>query len=421
MTKRLILWVGDAGVATGFERATKHVCSELVKLEYDVHVMGLHYAGDPHNYPFPVWPTRRTGQQPDLLGHKRLPELVERLQPDAVIIQNDVWNIPPYVRELRAANLTVPVVAAVAIDGKNVQGKKLDDCALTIFWTEFAKREARLGGHIGPGIVIPLGVDLEKYKLVDFSHASQLRTHARSLLETTLDARIDLEKMKKGFIVLNVNRNQSRKRLDLTVQCFCEWVKEKNIDDAFLMIQAAPTGEAEYDIYQLMEYYGCVDRLSIYYPDKGEGIPENDLVWTYRCADVGITTTQGEGFGLTTFEMMALGIPTIVPAWSALEELTENACVQVQCPTTATTGFVNAIGGVPDKRGVIDALDLLYRDRDLRDQWAQKGLARVREPRFRWENIGKAYAEALEQYVFLPPVPVEDQDIWSDRKEECAV
>lgn len=414
MTKKRILWVGDAGVMTGFERATRHIGTELTKLGYDVHVLGLHYAGDPYDYPFTCWPTRKPGQPHDLLGLRRLPELVERLKPDCVLIQNDVWNIPPYVRELRSAHLTVPVVAAVAIDGKNVQGKKLDDVALTIFWTEFAKREARAGGYIGPAMVIPLGVDLDQYKVADFSHVQPLREHARGLLETTPDAKLDLEKMKQGFIVLNVNRNQFRKRMDLTVQYFCEWVHEFNIDDAFLMIQAAPTGETEYDVYQLMEYYGCVDRLSLYYPDKGEGIPERELVWTYRCADVGLTTTQGEGFGLTTFEMMALGIPQIVPAWSALEELTQDAAVQAKCSSNSVTGFVNAIGGIPDKSDVIDALNLLYRDPAARAQWGRAGFDRARESRFRWANIGQAYADVLEQYVFPPATTIEDADVWRD-------
>lgn len=54
--RRRLLWIGDAGAATGFERSTRHVCGALHG-PFDVHVLGLNHNGDPTpQYPFPVYP-----------------------------------------------------------------------------------------------------------------------------------------------------------------------------------------------------------------------------------------------------------------------------------------------------------------------------------------------------------------------------
>src|SRR5207245_1483917 len=122
------------------------------------------------------------------------------------------------------------------------------------------------------------------------------------------------------FIVGNVNRNQPRKRLDLTVQYFAEWMKDSQINDAYLFLHIAPTGDVGYNPEQLLKYYGIDRRLIKGDPGVWSGVTEMEMADTYRSFDVQVTTTQGEGWGLTTMEGMACGIPQIVPEWSALGE-----------------------------------------------------------------------------------------------------
>jgi glycosyltransferase involved in cell wall biosynthesis len=382
---RKLLWIGDAAVASGFARAT-HYTLDVLRKTWDVSVLGLNYQGDPHDYPYPIYPCWPGG---DLFGLGRMPRLISKLRPDVVVVQNDPWNIPEYLT--KAGN--APVVASLAVDGKNCRGRGLNGLALAIFWTKFGEQEARLGGYTGPSAVVPLGVDLDIYKPLPQLAARQ---------------RIGWpEELGKAFIVGNVNRNQPRKRLDLTIMYFAEWIKRERVDDAYLFLHVAPTGETGYDVKQLAQYCGISNRILCVTPEMGQGIKEDLLTATYNCFDVLLTTTQGEGFGLTTFEAMACGVVPIVPDWAALGELVEDAAIKVPCTTVACTpNTINAIGGVPDREGTIQALNTLYRDARLRGELRERGLALVARDRYRWPNIGEAFGAAVDEALYLQKAEV---------------
>jgi glycosyltransferase involved in cell wall biosynthesis len=258
--------------------------------------------------------------------------------------------------------------------------------ALAIFWTQFGLDEARAGGYTGPAVVIPLGVDLGVYYPMD-KHDARLRRGLPKMLDD-------------AFIVGNVNRNQPRKRWDLSIKYFAEWVHNGPLKDAYLFFHTAPTGDMGIQVTQLAIRYGVIQRLILVQPSTFYGLSEQSMRETYNCFDVQISTTQGEGFGLTTFEGMACGVPQIVPDWSALGELCKDAARLVPCTSTAIgPPYVNVIGGVADERAFVRELDSLYKNRALREQTALDGLARAAEDRFRWAHIGEQVRAAAEQVV----------------------
>jgi len=375
-----LLWIGDATVATGFAKCT-HKTLEAFIDDWDITVLGINYFGDPHSYPYPIYPC----QPRDPWGLARTASLVSELRPDVVIVQNDPWNVPQYMQRIGAT----PTVATMPVDGKNCRGRALNGLALGIFWTEFGRLEAQRGGYTGPSAVVPLGVDLAVYRRSDEPKAEHRRMCGLPLF------------LKDAFIVGNVNRNQPRKRLDLTIKYFAEWVKSCGIDDAYLFLQVAPTNDQGYDCTQLMEYYGLSNRLILIEPQVGPGIPEAKLAKTYQCFDVQVSTTQGEGWGLTTMEGMASGIPQIVPDWAALGEWARDAAAMVPCYEEAVTpNNVNAIGGLPDKDKFISALNHIYSDKGLRSHMSQNGLELVASSEYRWDTLGPQFRDAVEQTLF---------------------
>jgi D-inositol-3-phosphate glycosyltransferase len=392
---RKLLWIGDAGVSTGFARATHHTL-DVLRETWDVAVLGINYLGDPHPWPYPIYPCYPGG---DGFGLGRTAELCGKLKPDLVVLQNDTWNIAEYLERIPAR---IPVVASMPVDGKNCRlGRYLhvlakqraekgeahaDSLALAIFWTQFGLAEARAGGYEGPAAVIPLGVDLALYHPMDKAEAR------RSIGLDSLPP--------DAWIVGNVNRNQPRKRLDLTVQAFARWADLYGHDNAYLFLHVAPTGDVGYDCTQLMHYAGYAKerkRLILVEPAIGPGLDEAQMPVHYGCFDVQLTTTQGEGWGLTTMEGMACGIPQIVPDWAALGEWCGDAAYKIPCPTTAMTpNRINVLGGVPDIEEVILALERLYTDPFKRDRLRLRGLELVSRPEYRWREIGEAFAAAIE-------------------------
>jgi D-inositol-3-phosphate glycosyltransferase len=383
MQKKL-LWVGDAVVSSGFARATHHILN-TVREQWGVEVLGINYLGDPHAHPYPIFPCYPGG---DAFGVKRVRNLVEARKPDLIVIQQDPWNFPAYLKELKG--LRTPVVGAVAVDGKNCRGKALEGLAHAIFWTKFGEEEARAGGWTGPSSVIPLGVDLRVYRPL---------THELARKELGLDQKLPSD----AFIVGNVNRNQPRKRLDLTVEYFCRWVAEHDVRNAYLYLHVAPTGDRGYDLAQLAHYYGLQKRLILATPEIGYGVTEESMALVYNSFSLQVSTTQGEGWGLTHQEGMACGAPQIAPDWSALGEWgAEGAMQLIPCPTTSVTpDKINVVGGVPDREAFVEALQAIYCDPQRLTLLAQRGYRKVLQPEYRWENIGRRYLEVLEQ-VPLP-------------------
>jgi glycosyltransferase involved in cell wall biosynthesis len=396
MAKRKLLWVGDAGVATGFARATHKVCDVLHELDdWSVEILGINYYGDPDvaaRWPYPIHPctTERGG---DPLGFFRMPELIERTGADVVVVLNDWWYMPAYRKAAGNANL----VAWCAVDGKNVQGAEyLSGLQRVVFWTQFALEESRAGGYTGPAGIVPLGIDRDIYRPFDKLDAREKWGIPQDIAET-------------AFIVGNINRNQPRKRLELTIDYFARWVHEHERTDAYLMLHVAPTGEHTIDVRQLMEYYGLSNRLILSEPANiGQGAREQLVGLMYSAFDVMLTTTQGEGFGLTTLEGMACGTPQIVPDWAALGELCKGAAELVPCDTIGLTpggrtypsGKLinpNIIGGVASRAATIEALERLYTDKARREELGRLGQRTIANQRFRWDNIGTAFARELEK------------------------
>ena len=388
--KRL-LWIGDGCCQTGFALAT-HGVLDTLRHEYDVTLLAINHRGDSpvaDKYTYPIYTTMGGG---DAWGINRLHEMCAIVEPDLIVIQQDGWNIPGYVRMLRAKkangeyhypkHAAIPVVAVVPVDGLNFMGSWLDGVSMAVFWTQFALDEARKGGYIGPAEVIPLGVSLDDFYPVAKDEA---------LLA------LGLGHLQDKFIVGNINRNQPRKRWDLTIRYFAKWVQTYKIDNAQLFLHSAPTGDMGVNVEDLSRYYGISRMLALREPAPFKGESTEVMRLTYCAFDLAITTTQGEGFGLTTLEAMACGRPCIVPDWSALGEWAKRGAWLIPCPTTAVNPIAatNVIGGVPDETQFIHAMQRLYVDKEARLRNAMAAFECANQLRYRWRTIGEQWVAAL--------------------------
>lgn len=378
--------------STGFAKATHNICGALHAFGHEVHVLGVNYYGYPHEFPYKIYPAYAGG---DLLGFKLLPQLVKELKPDIVILQTDPWHVSGYLTPFDDAPLSltenVQFIGVIAVDGKNTDGTMLNDLDHVVFWTEFARDEAVKGGYIGTSSVIGLGVDTSIFNPVPRASAREQFNFDNILAKRGFAPDV--------FMVGCVGRNQWRKRLDLTVEYFAEWVHDYNVEDAVLWLHVNPTSRDAWDLKGLVKLFDVEKQVLI--PNlTGNGVFESQMAVLYNSMDLLFSTTLGEGFGLPMFEAMACGIPLLAPRWSALGELATTGALLADCTSIAVhPEQVNTVGGVMDRRSTVALLHTLYSDSVLRGRLSEQALKLASSRKFDWQEIGSQYLGMIDARV----------------------
>lgn len=402
-----VLWCGDSPRAsTGFARCTRAACDALHRRGWHVDILGINDFGDPGDYHSPIWPCRQPlDGGSDSFGVTRLPHLIVRQKPDVAVILNDPWNMGPYLEYIEryakslernerkddAALLRrTPIVAWLAVDGDNVSAKNLNQLARVMVWTDYAAKQLAIGGYEGGSDVVPLGVDSGLFSPRPIDEA---RT---KILPEQVPP--------NAFVVGSVGRNQLRKRLDLTLQYFGEWIASRGIDDAYLYMHVAPTGDTGIDIPRVAKYYGLAGKLIVMNQGVIHDIGDDVMPLVYSALDLYWTTTQGEGWGLPALEAMACGVPVLAPDWSGLGDWAQGAAKLIECTGRAPTAPLNeltyTIGGVPDRELTLEALDYFYapETRNVRRlDYAKRGAERAEK--FNWQATGNGVAAVLERLM----------------------
>ena len=201
-----------------------------------------------------------------------------------------------------------------------------------------------------------------------------------------------------AFIAGNLNRNQPRKRLDLSIHIFADWIKQHRVSNAYLLLHCAQK-DTGWDLRRVAAFHGIADRLLLTGCDDIRSLQSPQQLQRIYCSlDVQISTTLGEGWGLTTMEGMACGIPQIVPDSSALAEWAVPA-VKIPCSRLLMNPEINTAGALVDHAPFVAALQSLYTDKALRARLSAQGMEHVRRDDFDWHNIAQQFHSVLAPVV----------------------
>lgn len=385
--KKKLLWIAHSPtLQTGFGRATSNIISYLGH-DWDIHVIGIGYNGDPHGHPCKIY---SAGVKGDVWGLNRLEELYFAVKPDVTLIMMEPWNIMPYVMNLRGGLGSKPkVVGYAVVDGENMKGEHahwLSQCDVAIYPCDFAVEQAKKAGYKGYAYIIPHGVNPLIYQPCDKQWARK-----QIGLGNLLDA--------DAFIFNNVNMNQPRKCIDLSVEAFAIFLQmADHPKEPMLNLHLSKKENEGWDIGNLGQYYEVRGRISVVSEDIK--ISEPDMKYVYNAADVQLTTTSGEGFGLTTLEGMACGIPQIVPSFAALGDWAQNGAVQVPVSVKHVMAKQqNVVRYTPAPEDMAKAMLELYRNDAIRKLMGKAARQLALQDIYRWSTIAGGFDEALNRAV----------------------
>jgi D-inositol-3-phosphate glycosyltransferase len=366
-----ILFVGQASYKTGLARVTRAIADHLAGTD-DVHVLGIDCFDECGATRTDAgWTLHPNPAAYDLFGELRLTTLMDEIRPEVVVLYNDLWIVRRYFQRLERAAHRCPVVGYCPIDGtieSDAYIRAVAPLDTLVVFTEFARQAVR---PFRAAQVIPHGIDTSDFFTVD-------RIDAR---RTLFPDRPDLW---EGFWVLNANRNQPRKRLDLTLRGFARFAagKPSNVR-LYLHCGLKDIG---IDVMREARNLGIADRVLFTREcDSHPDVPTPTLNLIYNACDVGVNTATGEGWGLINCEHAATGAAQIVPRHSACAELWEGVAeLMTPCAPSAAGVFE---GGLVDPDDLAARLERLYADPLLREERGRAARARIAAPAYQWEQI----------------------------------
>lgn len=278
-----ILLIGDFACFTGFARVLENIAVHLKK-KYEIDVLALNYHGDPHplQKQFNIYPATLGG---DLYGISRVAPIVNAFDYKLVFIINDIWIASEYIREIRTkCKKNVPIVTYTPVDAPHLKPEFIAPLNAgtqhSIYYTEFGRNEAILGGLTVPSSVIPHGIDQSVFHMVP-------QKLAREESGVPLDS----------FCMLMVDRNQPRKLLDLGLCFFAEWVKRTNKPDNVKIYYHGALRDQGADLEDVASDLGIGDRLIITSRQMtmSSMLPADKLKIVYSSADVFWKPCANEG------------------------------------------------------------------------------------------------------------------------------
>jgi len=359
--KRRVLWLSDFCCATGFGMVAHNVLRELHKTGlYEFDVLGINYHGghiDPSKYPvaddiriYPAWPQGR----PDMFGRELLlTALANRNQDlrgpwDLVFTLNDHFILEPIARnisQLRGeCKKGMPKewwfkwISYWPVDAptkENWVTKSIAQSDYPVAYCNYGYEEMIKWDQSGgiyewlqqPGSEEKVRGDLLAPSLKGRLKIIRHGTSTKDFYPLSKEERLKFRKEFFGdrvkpddFLIVNISRNQPRKDLARTFAVFSHF--QKKVPNSFLYLHAR-VDDVGGNLQEMARHFD-IDQSKWGFPagfNEGKGYPISFVNQMYNIADVCLTTTLGEGWGLISTEAMACKTPIVGPNVTSFREI----------------------------------------------------------------------------------------------------
>ena len=333
MKKKRVLYLGDYVARTGFGTVSRNIIKELKKHygeQLQLDIVAINYFGEPYyedKNTYIVSGRKQDTKDDPYARYFFLKMLQDSNEYDGIFICQDLGAIVPFIevmehikREKKEKNKkSFKSIYYFPIDCVIIPQllRKLEFFDILVTYTEFAKKEIH---RFRPELkvkVIPHGNSSKDFYPLDEQTIKEFRSEF-------------FGENKDKFIITNVNRNQPRKDIPNTIFGFIEakkmWdsVDPYLIPQPFLYLQMHPKDPMGWDIRGIMLQTGLVEDkdyklLPKQYEDEGMSVEMLNKI--YNSSDVTISTTLGEGWGLSFSESAACKVPIIAPYTTSFMEM----------------------------------------------------------------------------------------------------
>ena len=300
--------------ATGFSTVSRNIFEGLYRTgRYQIDVFGINYWGDPHNFPYRIWPAG-TNPQRDPYGRQKAVQFIPKMDFDILFLLQDsfIMDFLPVMLPHMEMNRPKPFKSILyfPVDSvlKQKWGENISHADYLVAYSEFGKSEAlKVLPDREDMRVIPHGVNTRDYYPLPKSDAERFR---KEYFKDQADK----------FIITNLNRNQQRKDVPRTIMALKEF--RKQCPDSILYLHMAMKDQG-WDLPEVCSGMGLDSSKDVIFPQNfgpNQGYPREIVNALYNASDVIVSTTLGEGFGLSWIEAMSAKKPVIMPDNTTLSE-----------------------------------------------------------------------------------------------------
>jgi len=263
-------------------------------------------------------------------GTMLLPEIIRKVKPNVVLIYNDMSTVAQYVEAIRKTGIprtfklwvycdqVYTTQNQIYIDILNRDADRV--FAFSPFWKKCLKDQ---------GVTRPMDVLLHGF------NPKHVFPMPRDLARKQLSLPADM------FLFLNLNRNQPRKRYDILIMAFVELLVKYPTKPLYLLCVCDKGEKGGWPIFELFSRELTLRGVSIepfaqrlIVTAQNMSFKDEEINMFYNAADVGISTADGEGWGLCQFEQMGVGVPQVVPDIGGFKEYCTPANSVLVKPTT---------------------------------------------------------------------------------------
>jgi len=411
-----VLWLSDAGCTTGFARVTHAIGERLVEdYGHQVSVLAVNYRGD-------SWPCERSGHdhptpmrlyRPDLLsgsdiyGQSRIIEMLGKVEPDVVVTLADPQVVLQFLFDNKYDQERIflqyrPLIAYTPDDGTNLPPRwttllpKVTNVVAMSKWGQQHYQPSKLVYHgSDPDLFWPIS---EKPKT----------TSTGIVCKTKADCKRAFNFNPDNFLVGRVDTNSGRKDYPALVKALWPLMKKyKDIDVHFHCQDEGPKAGIRFQA-MLAREADTVDPTRFHFPglhSSFEGWAIEDLNVLYSAFDCFVSTSRGEGFGLTLLEAASCGIPIVAQNVSAIPEVVGPGGILLE-PRDLLTTPAGEDNWLPDIGAFTAAVERLYHSKGLRRDLGEAGAAHAKT--FSWDFAAQKFDEYVTALANAQPPATTD-------------